>query len=136
MVMKPIVARPIHAALTSLAGVLLATTMALGAPAAGVKTFDSPKQAADALVAAADTFNVPALEQLFGPATKNYILSRETSRDLERAKEFVARARERENVTIDPKNRNRATLFVGKDNWPFPVPIVKRGTKWAFDAAE
>jgi len=133
--MKPTVARPIHAALTSLTGVLLATTMVLGAPAAAVKTFDTPRQAADALVAAADTFDVPALEQLFGPATKNYILSKETARDLERAKEFVAKAREKEDVSIDPKNRNRATLLVGKDNWPFPVPLVKRGTKWSFDAA-
>jgi Protein of unknown function (DUF2950) len=135
MVMKPIVARPIHAALTSIAGVLLAATTAFGVPATAVKTFDSPQQAADALVAAADTFDVPALEQLFGPATKNLILSKEPARDLERAKEFVAKAREKKDVSIDPKNRNRATLLIGKDNWPFPVPLVKRGTKWSFDTA-
>jgi len=133
--MKTIVARPIHAALTSIAGVLLAATTVFGVPATAVKTFDSPQQAADALVAAADTFNVPAIEQLFGPATKNLILSKEPARDLERAKEFVARAREKTDVSIDPKNRNRATLLVGKDNWPFPVPLVKRGTKWSFDTA-
>jgi len=133
--MKTIVARPIHAALTSIAGVLLAATTVFGVPATAVKTFDSPQQAADALVAAADTFNVPAIEQLFGPATKNLILSKEPARDLERAKEFVAKAREKTDVSIDPKNRNRATLLVGKDNWPFPVPLVKRGTKWSFDTA-
>jgi len=146
--MKPIVARCIHAALTSIAGVLLATTTVLGAspqtagttrraaaPAAAVKTFNSPQQAADALVAAAETFDVPALEQLFGPATKDVILSKETAQDHERAKEFVAKAREREDISIDPKNRNRAILLVGKDNWPFPVPLVRRGTKWSFDLA-
>jgi DUF2950 family protein len=133
--MKPIVARPIHRALTALAGVLLAATTVFGAGPQTVKTFDSPQQAADALVAAADTFDVPALEQLFGAATKNFLLSKEPAQDLERAKEFVAKAHEKKDVTIDPKNRNRATLLVGNSNWPFPVPIVKRGTKWSFDAA-
>jgi len=146
--MKPIVARSIQLALTSIAGVLLATTTVLGAspqtagttrraaaPAAAVKTFDSAQQAADALVAAAETFDVPALEQLFGPATKEVILSKETAQDHQRANEFVAKAREREDISIDPKNRNRAILLVGKDNWPFPVPLVKRGTKWSFDTA-
>jgi hypothetical protein len=146
--MKPIVTRRIHAALTSIAGVLFATTTVLGAspqttvatrgtaaPSAAVKTFDSAQQAADALVAAAETFDVPALEQLFGPETKDVILSKETAQDHQRANEFVAKAREREAISLDPKNRNRAILLVGNDNWPFPVPIVKRGTKWSFDTA-
>jgi hypothetical protein len=144
--MKPIAARWILAALTSTGAVLLTTTV-LGAspqsaaatrrtaPAAAVKTFDSPQQAADALVAAADTFDVPALERLFGPSTKDVILSKEPAQDRARAKEFVARAREKEEVSVDPKNRNRAILLFGKANWPFPVPVVKRGAKWSFDAA-
>jgi Protein of unknown function (DUF2950) len=107
--MKPNVARRIHAALIAIAVVLLATTTVLGAspqtagatrpaaaPAATVKTFDSPQQAVGALFAAAETFDVPALEQLFGPAMKNVILSKETALDRERAKEFVAKAREKE----------------------------------------
>jgi hypothetical protein len=146
--MKPIVARRIHAPLASIASVLLATMTVLGssaqtagtprrapAPTATVKTFDSPQQAADALVAAAETFDVRALEHLFGPALKDVILSKETEQDQQRAKEFVARAREKQDISIDPKNRNRAILEVGKDDWPFPVPLVKRGTRWSFDTA-
>jgi Protein of unknown function (DUF2950) len=146
--MKPIAARRIHAALTSIAGVLLMTTTVLGAspqtasttrraaaPAAAVKTFDSPQQAAAALIDAADRFDTQAIEQLFGPTTKNVILSKEPAQDRQRAKEFVAKAREKEEVSVDPKNRNRAVLLFGKDNWPFPVPLVKRGAKWSFDTA-
>ena len=33
-----------------------------------------------------------------------------------------------------PKKENRAFLLVGNEDWPFPVPIVKLGGKWAFDA--
>jgi hypothetical protein len=35
---------------------------------------------------------------------------------------------------VDPKSANRAFLLVGNEDWPFPVPIVKLGAKWAFDA--
>jgi hypothetical protein len=32
------------------------------------------------------------------------------------------------------KSGNRAFLLVGNEDWPFPVPLVKRGDKWSFDA--
>jgi hypothetical protein len=124
--------KPITIALASL---LLATTTALGASTAAVKTFATPQQAVDALVAAADKFDVPALEQLFGRSTKNVILSDEPAQDHKRAAEFVAKVHEREDVSIDPKNRNRATLVIGNDAWLFPVPLVKRGARWSFDTA-
>ena len=36
---------------------------------------------------------------------------------------------------MDPKSKSRAFLLVGNEDWPFPVPIVKRGSRWQFDAA-
>ena len=30
---------------------------------------------------------------------------------------------------------NRKTLIVGNEGWPFPVPLVKNGNRWRFDAA-
>src|SRR4029453_6442805 len=99
------------------------------------RTFDSPERAADALVAAATKYDVNALEQIFGPEFKNVVLSGESARDRERAAEFVAKAEEKKQVSIDPKTRTRAILLVGNDDWPFPIPIVKRGTRWSFDTA-
>jgi hypothetical protein len=98
-----------------------------------VATFDSPQHAADALIAAADRYDVRALEDLFG-RSDDLIFSGESAQDRQRAKDFVAAAREKARVSVDPKRRTRAFLLVGNDAWPFPVPIVKRGTKWAFDA--
>jgi len=130
-----------------IASLLLAATAAVGgttqraattrraAPAATVKTFDTPQQAAAALIAAADNFDVSALERLFGPSTKTVLLSDEPAQDRQRAAEFVEKAREKEGISIDPKNRARAILLVGNDNWPFPIPLVKRGAKWSFDTA-
>jgi len=103
-------------------------------PAGAVKTFDSPRQAADALIDAADRFDVGALAALFGPADKNIVLSGEPAQDRQRAREFVEEAREKNSVSLDPKTGRRAFLLVGHEDWPFPVPIVKRGAKWSFDA--
>jgi hypothetical protein len=99
------------------------------------RTFDSPQQASDALVAAAAKFDVDALELMFGPQFKTVVLSGESAQDRQRAAEFVAKAGDKMQVSIDPKTRTRALLLVGHDDWPFPVPIVKRGAKWSFDTA-
>jgi len=134
--MKSIAARHLSAGLIATAiSVLFATHAALAAKVATVETFDSPQQAASALITAADRFDVPALERLFGPTTKTVILSNEPAQDRQRAKDFVAKAHEKHTVVISKTNRNRAELVVGNDNWPFPVPIVKRGTRWMFDTA-
>jgi Protein of unknown function (DUF2950) len=100
---------------------------------AAVKTFVSPDQAVEALIDAADRFDVQVLEKLFGSAGKDVVHSGEPARDQQRAREFVAQAREKRSVSVDPKNTSRAFLFVGKEDWPFPIPIVRRGAKWSFD---
>jgi hypothetical protein len=110
-----------------------ATKTAASAPS-GAEGFDSPKQAADALVAAADKFDEPALVQIFGPEGKEIVASGESAQDREKATQFAAKAREKESISVDPKNRTRAFLLVGNESWPFPVPLVKRAGKWYFDA--
>src|SRR3954469_17690645 len=97
------------------------------------KGFDTPQQAADALVEAADKFDVVALAQIFGPAAKDIIFSGEFSQDRKHAADFVTEAREKKTVSVDAKSGSRAFLLVGNEDWPFPVPLVKRGAKWFFD---
>jgi hypothetical protein len=113
---------------------LAADQQATGRTVAGtLKSFDTPQAAGDALVAAADTFNIGELEKLFGAAGKDVVLSGEYARDRARAREFVAQAREKTATAIDPNNGARAFLLVGNEGWPFPVPIVKRAGRWSFD---
>jgi hypothetical protein len=104
------------------------------APALATKSFATPQQAADALVAAAENFDENALEQLFGPGGDDIYLTGEYPQDRRRAADFAAQAREKKTVSVDPKTGNRAFLLVGDEDWPFPVPIVKLGAKWTFDA--
>jgi hypothetical protein len=101
---------------------------------AGAKAFDTPQQAADALVGAAEKFDVRAIEEIFGPDGDDIVLSGEYPQDRQRAANFAAEAREKNSVSVDPKRGNRAFLLVGNEDWPLPVPLVKLGDKWYFDA--
>ena len=99
----------------------------------GARAFDTPQQAADALIDAAGKFDVDTLLAIFGPSAKDLIQTGEPAQDRQRANEFVAEAREKTSISINPKNQTRAFLLVGNEEWPFPIPIAKRGAKWAFD---
>jgi hypothetical protein len=98
------------------------------------KGFDTPKLAADALLQAAETFDVAALKDILGPGSEDLISSEDAVQDKNRAAEFVAKAKEKQSVEVDPKNANSATMSVGNDDWPLPIPIVKRNGKWYFDS--
>lgn len=100
----------------------------------GPRTFATPKAAADALIEAAEKFDVPALEEILGPGGKEIIHTGEPARDQEIAKQFAEQARMKMGVSVDPKSKTRAFISVGNDDWPFPVPIVKMGTAWSFDS--
>jgi len=103
------------------------------APSTSATTFDTPQQAADALIEAADKFDVAALSKIFGSGGEGVVFSGEFAQDRKHAADFAAEAREKKSVSVDPKGGNRAFLLVGNEDWPFPVPIVKSGNKWFFD---
>jgi len=107
---------------------------AVAAPAAGARTFDTPQQAAKVLIAAAEKFDVAELGQIFGPGGEDIVVSGEYAQDRQHVANFVAEAHEKNSVSVDPKSGNRAFLLVGNEDWPFPVPLVKHGDKWSFDA--
>jgi hypothetical protein len=99
-------------------------------------TFNTPQQAADALIQAAGNGDIPALLEIFGPEGKDFLSSADAVQDKKRIDEFAAKARQRNAVTIDPKNKARAILTVGDDDWPLPVPLVKKSGKWYFDSKQ
>jgi len=98
------------------------------------RRFDTPQQAADALADAAEKFDVRALEEIFGSEGDDVVLFGEYGQDRERASRFAVEAREKMAISIDPARGTRAFVLVGNEDWPFPVPLVKAGTKWVFDA--
>jgi hypothetical protein len=106
-----------------------------GATAAEPRLFDTLQQAADALIAAAGTFDETALTNIFGPDGSDIVFSGEYSLDKKHAADFSAKAREKNSLSVDPRTGKRAFLLVGNEDWPFPVPIVQKGGKWFFDSS-
>jgi hypothetical protein len=103
--------------------------------AAGPEKFDSAEKAGDALVNAAEKFDVDSLIRIVGPQGEDLVLTGEYAQDRERAQEFAAQARKKKQVALDPKTDTRAYLLVGEEDWPFALPIVKHDNRWSFDAA-
>jgi len=120
---------------TTVAEPAASTKSATVARRAGPQTFDSAEKAGDALVDAAERFDVASLMRIVGPQGEDLVLTGEYAQDRERAQEFAAQAREKKHVVLDPKSDTRAYLLVGEEDWPFAMPIVKRNGRWSFDAA-
>src|SRR5438876_3423802 len=97
------------------------------------KEFDSAKQAADALIQVAANFDVAAAKEILGPDSDDIVSSEDPVMDKNRAQAFAAKAKEKSSIQLDKKNPNRAILLVGNDDFPLPIPIVKRKGKWSFD---
>jgi len=124
------------ASATVLRGATPAATRAPAPPAPAVKSFETPTQAADALIDAAERYDLGALAELFGqPAIDDIILADEPAQARQRASDFVAKFREKQSISVDPKSKARAFLIVGNEDWPFPIPMVKRAGRWSFDAS-
>lgn len=98
------------------------------------KQFHTPQEAADALAKAAEAYDVSALLEIFGADGKDFISSADPIRDKTLAADFASKYREKNEVKIDPGDKARAKLSVGNDDWPFPVPIVKKSGEWYFDS--
>lgn len=102
-------------------------------PQQGQKQFDTPKQAADALVQVATNLDVAAAKEILGPDGEDIVASEDPVQDKNRAAEFAAKAKEKMSVQTDKKNPSQAIILVGNDNFPLPIPLVKQKGKWFFD---
>jgi Protein of unknown function (DUF2950) len=101
--------------------------------AAKPESFASPDKAVDALVTASRNNDSSELLTLFGPAGKDLISSGDPVADRDARARFVERFGKGEKILSD--TANRATLVIGTEEWPFPIPLVKQGGVWHFDAA-
>ena len=108
---------------------------ASAAPAATAqKTFDTAKAAADALIAAAASGDIPAMLAILGPDGKSLVETSDEVQTKNQLEGFAAQASKDTAVVLDPKNPDRATLSVGDDDWPLPIPIVRKNGRWLFDS--
>jgi hypothetical protein len=94
--------------------------------------FDTPQQAAQALIQVAANFDLAAAKEILGPAGTDIVSSEDPVADKNEAQTFAAKAKERLSIQIDKKDSNRAIFSVGNDDLPFPIPLLKEEGKWVF----
>jgi hypothetical protein len=95
------------------------------------KTFATPEAAVEALIAANRGNHVDQLLAVLGPEGGKLIHSGDPVADEHGRAHFVARYDEAHKLERD--GANKATLIVGKDDWPFPLPLIAERARWHFD---
>jgi hypothetical protein len=123
---------PLIFALVCAAAISFSATYSSAATAkAQPKTFASPEEAAKALVDALKTGDKAQLSVLFGPGSESLISSGDDVEDKATRERFLKNYEEKN--SLEKKGDDEVLLQVGKDDWPLPIPIRKKGSAWAFD---
>jgi hypothetical protein len=105
--------------------------LAFGAAAVKQKTFSSAEEGARALVDAVKSNDAKAMLAILGPEAKSLIESGDQVSDRAAFERFV-KSYEEANKLVKSGD-TQAILEVGKDAWPFPIPLVKENAGWRFD---
>ena len=95
-------------------------------------TFASPRQAAEQLVVALRAGDVDTAEIILGPGSDVLISSGDNLADQQMRRRFVAAYDRR--LSLSSQTPSRLTLLLGTDDWPFPIPLVKKGDGWGFNS--
>lgn len=105
-------------------GVFAASTAA-----SAQELFQTPEEAAAALVAAAREGSSTRLYSVFGMSGRDILFSGDAVRDADSRKRFIAAYDARHSIV---ETGRTATLLVGEDAFPFPIPIVRSRGGWKF----
>src|SRR5262245_31429928 len=104
------------------------TRAAIAAPAPiKQQSFATPDEALKAVVEDLKANNQADLLKIFGPGIEPILNSGDPVADQNARERFVAAAEE--NHHFDGTG-DTLTLVVGKDDWPFPIPLKKMNERW------
>ena len=124
-------------ACASLLSPVLRAAQSTETPAAAVvpqKSFATPEEACEALILAAERFDIPALKEILGPDGADIVVTEDPVQDRNQLAAFAAQARVKTRVERDPQNAKVASLVVGAEDWPLPIPVIEDGGTWRFDS--
>jgi Protein of unknown function (DUF2950) len=103
-------------------------------PEPALRTFASPEEAGAALAAAAKSGDQNAIPVIFGPGSKDVVLSGDAVADKNAADGFAGRYGVMHRWRKMPDGS--LMLVVGADNFPFAIPLKKNDAgQWFFDLA-
>jgi hypothetical protein len=95
------------------------------------KRFQTPDEAVQALVAATRTDDLTSMLTILGPGSKELISSGDNVADNAGRDQFITAYEQKH--SLEARLPGIMILHVGADDWPLPIPIVKKGNSWGFD---
>jgi hypothetical protein len=102
-------------------------------PACAQESFKTPEAAADALANAARTNDRAAILTVLGRDGAEIASSGDPVADADLRKKFVETYDAKHQVKMD--GDAKATLIIGPEDFPVPIPLVHKGDAWQFDTA-
>jgi len=95
------------------------------------RTFSSAEAAAHALFTAVQSHNDREIVQILG-ARNELVSTGEDVQDKLESEQFAQKYQEMHRLVREPDKTT--VLYIGAENWPFPIPLVSRQGIWRFDA--
>lgn len=111
---------------------VIALLLLSGTALAEPQQFDSPEAAVALLVSALETKDKAQVLAIFGTEAEDILSTGNADEDRDIWGGFLG---DLQTLTrIEKDGQDHATLFAGRELWPFPAPLVAAGGKWHFDA--
>ncbi len=119
-------------AITLIVGALAALPSCAGTgPGPGQRTFAAPEEAVRTLIEVVKAGDLDGLIAIFGPEGRELIASSDAASGRQNREVFTVAAAEAWRL-VDEKADTKV-LVIGREGWPFPVPLVKDARGWRFD---
>lgn len=116
----------------------LAASFAIALSACGARTdhasFASVDEAVAAMIDAGRKSDLAKLKEVFGPGSESILSSGDAIADKSARENFLKMYDEKH--ALVPDGEDKVILQVGAEDWPMPVPVVKKDGKWILDGAE
>jgi hypothetical protein len=119
-----------RALLSLMIGTLLCSA---ASSATAQQAFRTPDEAASALVSAAKTGDPKSIVTVLGPDGEDIVSSGDEVADAATREKFVVAYDAKHQITMD--GDNKAIMVIGGEDFPLPIPIVRKDGMWRFDTA-
>ncbi len=97
------------------------------------QAFKTPDEAASALVSAAKTGDRKAIVTVLGPDGDDIVSSGDEVADAAARQKFVAAYDAKHDIAME--GDNKAVMVIGQEDFPLPIPLVRKEGMWRFDTA-
>ena len=109
----------------------IAALLCTASVAIAQQAFKTPEEAAGALVSAAKAGDMKALVTVLGPDGEDIVSSGDEVADAATREKFVAAYDAKHQIATE--GDNKATIVIGLEDFPLPIPLIRKGAMWSFD---